>query len=121
MVMATALIDQFTTVDLKNHHVFMQDTINDFLKRQTLHGDYADVSSPKQLIGDALHQRVQNINHETCEAGDEDTFYVCDLGDIYRQHMRWKLNLPRIKPFYGMPHASLLYATASGTNSCHQL
>jgi ornithine decarboxylase len=26
---------------------------------------------------------------------------VADLGDVYRQHLRWKLNLPRVKPFYG--------------------
>jgi hypothetical protein len=26
---------------------------------------------------------------------------VADLGEVYRQHLRWKRNLPRIKPFYG--------------------
>lgn len=56
---------------------------------------------PKQLIGDALHQRVQAVDHELCEPGDEDTFYVADLGEVYRQHLRWKKNLPRVKPFYG--------------------
>lgn len=55
----------------------------------------------KQLIGDALHKRVVDIDHEVCEPGDEDTFYVADLGDVYRQHLRWKKNLPRVKPFYG--------------------
>lgn len=57
--------------------------------------------SPKQLIGDALHQRVEAVDHELCEPGDEDTFYVADLGEIYRQHLRWKMNLPRVRPFYG--------------------
>ncbi|KAL6849138.1 Ornithine decarboxylase [Amphichorda felina] len=57
---------------------------------------------PKQLIGNALHQRVEAIDHELCDAGDEDTFYVADLGDVYRQHLRWKKNLPRIKPFYAV-------------------
>lgn len=42
-----------------------------------------------------------NIDHENCEPGDEDTFFVADLGEVYRQHMRWKLNLPRVRPFYG--------------------
>jgi ornithine decarboxylase len=26
---------------------------------------------------------------------------VADLGEVYRQHLRWKLNLPRVRPFYG--------------------
>lgn len=56
---------------------------------------------PKNVIGKALKERVENIDHDICEAGDEDTFFVADLGEVYRQHMRWKLNLPRVKPFYG--------------------
>jgi ornithine decarboxylase len=59
------------------------------------------VTIPKQLIGNALKERVQDIDHDTCEAGEEDTFFVADLGEVYRQHMRWKKNLPRVKPFYG--------------------
>jgi ornithine decarboxylase len=59
------------------------------------------VNTPKQIIGDALKDRVESIDHEVCEPGDEDTFFVADLGEVYRQHMRWKLNLPRVKPFYG--------------------
>jgi ornithine decarboxylase len=59
------------------------------------------VTVPKQLIGNALKERVQDIDHDTCEAGEEDTFFVADLGEVYRQHMRWKKNLPRVKPFYG--------------------
>ncbi|KAI1258800.1 ornithine decarboxylase [Xylariaceae sp. FL1019] len=56
----------------------------------------------KQMIGDALRQRVTNIDHESCDPGDEDTFFVGDLGEVYRQHMRWKKNLPRVKPFYAV-------------------
>lgn len=56
----------------------------------------------KQMIGDALRQRVESIDHESCDPGDEDTFFVGDLGEVYRQHMRWKKNLPRVKPFYAV-------------------
>lgn len=62
----------------------------------------------KLLIGDALRQRVESIDHESCEPGDEDTFFVGDLGEVYRQHMRWKKNLPRVKPFYGTCLPSLV-------------
>jgi ornithine decarboxylase len=59
------------------------------------------VNTPKKLIGEALKERVERIDHDACDAGDEDAFFVADLGEVYRQHMRWKLNLPRVKPFYG--------------------
>lgn len=65
---------------------------------------YADVNgikTAKQLIGDALKNKVAGIDHDLCDPGDEDTFFVADLGEVYRQHMRWKKNLPRVKPFYG--------------------
>lgn len=59
------------------------------------------VKTPRQLIGAALNERVENIDYDICEPGDEDAFFVADLGEVYRQHMRWKKNLPRVKPFYG--------------------
>ncbi|KAF4120693.1 ornithine decarboxylase [Geosmithia morbida] len=62
----------------------------------------AAIIDPKKLIGNALHQRVEAIDHEMCDPGDEDTFFVADLGEVYRQHLRWKKNLPRIKPFYAV-------------------
>lgn len=55
----------------------------------------------KQLIGEALRARIQDIDGDTCDAGEEDTFFVADLGEVYRQHLRWKLNLRRVKPHYG--------------------
>jgi ornithine decarboxylase len=59
------------------------------------------VNTSKKLIGEALKERVESIDHDVCEPGEEDTFFVADLGEVYRQHMRWKKNLPRVKPFYG--------------------
>ncbi|KAI9814908.1 MAG: Ornithine decarboxylase [Thelocarpon impressellum] len=64
-----------------------------------------------QLVGDALRERVESIDHELCEPGDEDAFFVADLGEVYRQHLRWKLNLKRVKPFYAVkcnPDAQVL-------------
>lgn len=63
----------------------------------------------KQLIRNALTRRVEVVDHELCEPGDEDTFFVADLGDVYRQHLRWKKNLPRVRPFYGM---SILFSAS---------
>lgn len=57
----------------------------------------------KQLIGAALQKRVENIDPETCGVGEEDAFFVADMGEVYRQHLRWKMNLKRVKPHYGKP------------------
>lgn len=65
------------------------------------------VITPKTLIGNALKEKVESIDQDVCEAGEEDTFFVADLGEVYRQHMRWKKNLPRIKPFYGESFSTL--------------
>ena len=89
--MATAVLDNHHNV---HHHVLMKK----HLVTDLLHHGSID---PKQLIGEALHKRVESVDHELCEPGDEDTFYVADLGEVYRQHLRWKKNLPRVKPFYG--------------------
>jgi ornithine decarboxylase len=105
MVMATALVDHLTPADHFNDYVFIKDTQKTFLETNTAYhgtnGEHHHKMLSQQLIGNALRDRVENIDHERCEAGDEDTFFVADLGEVYRQHLRWKLNLPRVKPFYG--------------------
>src|SRR5690606_16488907 len=55
----------------------------------------------KEMIGKALAERIEEIDQDNCEPGGEDAFFVADLGEVYRQHMRWKKNLPRVEPFYG--------------------
>ena len=56
----------------------------------------------KELIGAALQKHVQAVNTDDCEAGDEDAFFVADLGDVYRQHLRWKKHLGRIIPHFAV-------------------
>ncbi|KAK3327611.1 pyridoxal-dependent decarboxylase [Cercophora scortea] len=116
MVMPTALTDRFTTLDYTdyaNNQVFLKRSTHGFFEHHKHNEQYYDdhghhddhaVGGPsaKQLIGEALRQRVENIDHENCDPGEEDTFFVADLGEVYRQHLRWKLNLPRVKPFYAV-------------------
>ena len=33
---------------------------------------------------------------------DKDAFYVCDLGDVLKKHMRWARAMPRVTPFYAV-------------------
>jgi ornithine decarboxylase len=82
-------------------------TINSYYESiKSVHIEHNGATVAKQLIGDALKEKIGTIDHDLCEPGDEDTFFVADLGEVYRQHMRWKLNLPRVRPFYGKPSRS---------------
>ncbi|KAK6836838.1 Ornithine decarboxylase [Apiospora arundinis] len=98
MVMATATIEQFAPVTFSNNNHTLTQVKKDFFLDNHQNGAVLG----KHLIGDALRRRVESIDHESCEPGDEDTFFVGDLGEVYRQHMRWKKNLPRVKPFYAV-------------------
>lgn len=71
------------------------------------HGDgksiYADKGlAAKELVKQVLLDQVARVNTDTCDPDEENAFYVADLGEVYRQHMRWKTNLPGIKPFYAV-------------------
>ncbi|OQD73558.1 hypothetical protein PENDEC_c014G03265 [Penicillium decumbens] len=56
----------------------------------------------KDLVMSVLKKRAAEVDVDRCEPGEEDAFYVADLGEVYRQHMRWKMNLGRVKPFYAV-------------------
>lgn len=53
-------------------------------------------------IYNALKKRVDDINNETCEPGEENSFFVCDLGEIERLYANWWKELPRVQPFYAV-------------------
>ncbi|KAI7052089.1 Ornithine, partial [Hortaea werneckii] len=56
----------------------------------------------KEMIGAALQKKIQSVDPHDCEPGEEDAFFVADLGDVYRQHMRWKNHLGRVTPHYAV-------------------
>ncbi|KAJ5734391.1 Ornithine decarboxylase [Penicillium malachiteum] len=56
----------------------------------------------KDLVLDVLKKRATEVDVDRCGPGEEDAFYVADMGEVYRQHMRWKMNLSRVKPFYAV-------------------
>jgi len=67
--------------------------------------DVDETSQPglasRSLVQRVLKEQIASIDTDECEPGEEDAFYVADLGEVYRQHVRWKMNLSRVKPFYG--------------------
>jgi len=71
------------------------------------HGDGKSIHAnnglaPKELVKQILLDRASRIDTDACDPDEESAFYVADLGEVYRQHMRWKKNLPRVKPFYAV-------------------
>ena len=111
--MAAALVDHLTPADHFNDYVFIKKSAKAFLENNNKpyyggNGERREMLA-QQLIGAALRERVENVDHDACDAGDEDTFFVADLGEVYRHHLRWKLNLPRVKPFYGKQAVEILY------------
>ena len=49
-----------------------------------------------------MDQHIRSTNTDTCQPGEEDAFFVADLGEVYRQHLRWKMHLCRVTPHYAV-------------------
>ncbi|SJX61126.1 ornithine decarboxylase [Sporisorium reilianum f. sp. reilianum] len=49
-----------------------------------------------------LKRVLEDIDIHGCEANGENAFFVADLSEVYRQHLRWMRALPRIVPFYAV-------------------
>lgn len=64
--------------------------------------DFSSSKSSSTLIGQALKREVSSIDPNTCLPGDEDPFFVCDLGQVKRLLELWNRRLPRVKPFYAV-------------------
>uniref|UniRef100_A0A8C9P653 Ornithine decarboxylase n=1 Tax=Spermophilus dauricus TaxID=99837 RepID=A0A8C9P653_SPEDA len=47
---------------------------------------------------DILDQKINEVS----SSDDKDAFYVADLGDILKKHLRWLKALPRVIPFYAV-------------------
>ncbi|KAF9435812.1 hypothetical protein BGZ76_005496 [Entomortierella beljakovae] len=81
----------------------VQPTLVEVLKNRVK----ADMAREAQLpqvhtlpIEQMLQTRLASFDSEDAES--DNAFYVSDLGEVYRQHLRWKSLLPRIEPFFAM-------------------
>lgn len=54
-----------------------------------------------ELVHKVMLEKIASIDPHTCTSEEEAPFMVADMGEIYRQYQRWKVALPRVKPFYG--------------------
>jgi len=84
------------------HHSDYLSDINPFATKSVAKANHGNPNTAQGLIGQAMEERIQDIDSDICEAGDEDAFFVADLGEVYRQHLRWKVSLNRVKPHYAV-------------------
>jgi len=62
----------------------------------------------RETIGYELGRHLQSFKQKQAslemdgETDLEHSFFIADLGEVYRQFLRWKRNLPRIEPFYAV-------------------
>ena len=89
-------------IDLSPDYAPWSAKTNYFDNQKTEEHGQDGVKLAKEMIGAALQKHVQAVNTDDCEAGDEDAFFVADLGDVYRQHLRWKKHLGRIIPHFAV-------------------
>jgi hypothetical protein len=71
-------------------------------------------------ILDNFKAALREINMDECEAHGENAFFVCDLAEVWRQHMRWQKELGhRVDAFFGSFHLLLPYTALSNEDHYH--
>ena len=60
-----------------------------------------DVEIHNRSIAQVAQDKLDSVTNQKWESDQENAFFVGDLGEVFRQHLRWKSLLPRIEPFYG--------------------
>ena len=88
---------------LTAQHLHLGDTPGPDVGIFRVHDDPSDGEKlGTNMVGAALQKHIRNINPHECEVGAEDAFFVADLGEVFRQHLRWKAHLPRVTPHYAV-------------------
>ena len=77
----------------------LPESISDYDRVEDSHDG---AKTAKEMIGAALQKHIRGVNPHDCEEGAEDAFFVADLGEVYRQHVRWKKHLSRVTPHYAV-------------------
>jgi ornithine decarboxylase len=99
MVMAPSAITTTYEDTYQSNHC--PDTLNLIVQHHAGKSNKIQGVPSKEAVVDVLKKQIAKIDVDSCQPGEEDAFFVADLGEVYRQHLRWKMNLGRVKPFYG--------------------
>ena len=71
----------------------------------------ADKPVYTRSVKQVIEEKLDAMSAQKWELDQENAFFVGDLGEVYRQHLRWKAALPRIEPFFGKSKRSVRHRT----------
>ncbi|XP_070836713.1 ornithine decarboxylase-like [Chaetodon trifascialis] len=57
-----------------------------------------DILDNGRTINDFIDDKIKELGSQE----SEEPFYVVDLDSMFKRHIRWLTNLPRVKPFYAV-------------------
>ncbi|KAJ5954908.1 hypothetical protein N7501_009187 [Penicillium viridicatum] len=57
--------------------------------------------SPDELVDLAIESHIARVVKRSVVGGDE-SFFIADLGQIFRQYRRWTQHMPGIRPYYAV-------------------
>uniref|UniRef100_A0A667WKB8 ornithine decarboxylase n=1 Tax=Myripristis murdjan TaxID=586833 RepID=A0A667WKB8_9TELE len=57
-----------------------------------------DILDNGRTVRDFIDKKIEQLSLEDCS----EPFHVADLDDVYKKHLTWSENLPRVKPFYAV-------------------
>uniref|UniRef100_A0A8C2X571 Orn/DAP/Arg decarboxylase 2 N-terminal domain-containing protein n=1 Tax=Cyclopterus lumpus TaxID=8103 RepID=A0A8C2X571_CYCLU len=63
-----------------------------------------DILDTGRTIRDFIDDKIKEkqVNFALLVQDDEEPFYVANLDSIFERQLRWRTNLPRVKPFYAV-------------------
>lgn len=83
---------------IQNEKFRYNDSKTDYVESFCSKGNFLQ----QELILDAFKEQIERIDHEICDVGEDDAFFVADLGEVYRSYGRWKRMLPNVQPYYAV-------------------
>lgn len=60
-----------------------------------------DIRVHDRSVEEIALEKIQSNSNQKWDTDQENAFFIGDLGEVFRQHLRWKALLPRIEPFFG--------------------
>lgn len=88
------------TPSIENNHEF--DSVTLLNEKQISSQDLQQVYDFKTAVADGFRSKVLLIDHDSCNAGDEDSFFVADIGAVIRNFKTWQQELPEVQPHYAV-------------------
>ncbi|CAH2355962.1 ornithine decarboxylase [[Candida] railenensis] len=99
--MAPSIVQQEVPIQFDHERLYSSST-NDQLNFRNSTLLKSTPVDARLTVGNALLNQVSSIDCNSCDAGEEDSFFVADIGEVGRAYKLWKDRLPNVQPFYAV-------------------